>query len=127
VFDHDVVSKDDLMGEAEIDLPTMINAATPFGDPELLGDIQICRWLRSNNNALVKDSAVVVAGGKVKQGVTLKLQPHEAVEVETTQRGFDAQRKTGGGGRSTRMTSQQAERVAELHLVRAEVAHRGCG
>jgi hypothetical protein len=24
------------------------------------------------------------------------------------------------------MTSQQAERVVDLHLVRAEVAHRGC-
>jgi hypothetical protein len=33
----------------------------------------------------------------------------------------------GGGGRSTRMASQQAERAAELHLVRARVAHRGCG
>jgi stromal membrane-associated protein len=28
VFDHDMMSKDDLMGEAEIDLKTMINAAT---------------------------------------------------------------------------------------------------
>jgi stromal membrane-associated protein len=77
VFDHDVVSKDDLMGEAEIDLPTMINAATAFGDPELLGDIQIGRWLRSDDNALIRDSAVVVADGKVKQGVTLKLQPRK--------------------------------------------------
>jgi hypothetical protein len=54
-------------------------------------------------------------------------QRHEAVGAGATRRGFDAQRKTGNGGRSTRMTSQQAERAAELHLVRAEVAHKGCG
>ncbi|KAF8691412.1 hypothetical protein HU200_040551 [Digitaria exilis] len=82
VFDHDMVSKDDLMGEAEIDLQTMINAAAAFGDPELLGDIQIGRWLKSEDNVLVRDSAVVVAGGKVKQGVALKLQHTESGELE---------------------------------------------
>ncbi|CAN6230738.1 unnamed protein product [Urochloa humidicola] len=82
VFDHDMVSKDDLMGEAEIDLQTMINAAAAFGDPELLGDIQIGRWLKSEDNALVRDSAVVVTGGKVKQGVSLKLQHTESGELE---------------------------------------------
>ncbi|KAG2649241.1 hypothetical protein PVAP13_1NG097744 [Panicum virgatum] len=78
VFDHDMVSKDDLMGEAEIDLQTMINAAAAFGDPELLGDIQIGRWLKSEDNALVRDSAVVVAGDKVKQEVALRLQHTES-------------------------------------------------
>jgi len=82
VFDHDMVSKDDLMGEAEIDLQTMINAAAALGDPELLGDIQIGRWLKSDDNALVRDNAVVVAGGKVKQGVALKLQHTESGELE---------------------------------------------
>ncbi|TVU32933.1 hypothetical protein EJB05_24698, partial [Eragrostis curvula] len=82
VFDHDMVSKDDLMGEAEIDLQTMINAAAAFGDPELLDDMQIGRWLKSSDNALVRDSAVVIAGGKVKQGVLLKLQHTESGELE---------------------------------------------
>lgn len=82
VFDHDMVSKDDLMGEAEIDLQTMINAAAAFGDPELLGDIQIGRWLKSEDNALVRDSAVVVSGGKVKQRMALKLQHTESGELE---------------------------------------------
>ncbi|KAL6604537.1 hypothetical protein ACP70R_042964 [Stipagrostis hirtigluma subsp. patula] len=82
VFDHDMVSKDDLMGEAEIDLQTMINAAAAFGDPELLEDMQIGRWLKSADNALARDSAVVVAGGKVKQGVSLKLQHTESGELE---------------------------------------------
>ena len=77
-----MVSKDDLMREAEIDLQTMINAAAAFGDPELLGDIQIGRWLKSEDNALVRDSAVVVAGGKVKQEVALRLQHTESGELE---------------------------------------------
>jgi hypothetical protein len=51
------------------------------------------------------------------------MQQHEAVEVETAQRGFDAQRKTSGGGRSALMASQQVERAAELQdpEVRAEL------
>ncbi|XP_048538541.1 ADP-ribosylation factor GTPase-activating protein AGD12-like [Triticum urartu] len=81
VLDHDMVSKDDLMGEAEIDLQPMINAAASFGDPELLGDIQIGRWLKSNDNALTADSAVMVTGGKVKQEVSLNLQHTESGEV----------------------------------------------
>ncbi|KAM3227999.1 hypothetical protein ACQJBY_059625 [Aegilops geniculata] len=81
VLDHDMVSKDDLMGVAEIDLQPMINAAASFGDPELLGDIQIGRWLKSGDNALTADSAVMVTGGKVKQEVTLKLQHTESGEV----------------------------------------------
>jgi hypothetical protein len=52
---------------------------------------------------------------------------HAEVEAGATQRRFDAQRKTGGGGRPVLMASQQMERAAELHLVRAEVVHRGCG
>lgn len=81
MLDHDIVSKDDLMGEAEIDLQPMINAATSFGDPGLLGDTQIGRWLKSGDNALMADSAVMVTGGKVKQEVSLKLQHTESGEV----------------------------------------------
>jgi hypothetical protein len=50
----------------------------------------------------------------------------KAVTAEATRRGFDAQRKTGGGGRPIRMASQLVERATELHLVRARVAHRFC-
>uniref|UniRef100_A0ACD5ZPP6 Uncharacterized protein n=2 Tax=Avena sativa TaxID=4498 RepID=A0ACD5ZPP6_AVESA len=81
VLDHDMVSKDDVMGEAEIDLQPMINAAAAFGDPEKLGDIQIGRWLKSSDNALTTDSAVMVSGGKVKQEVSLKLQHTESGEI----------------------------------------------
>jgi hypothetical protein len=39
---------------------------------------------------------------------------HAEVEAGVTRRGFDAQRKTGGGGRPALMVSQQVERAAEL-------------
>jgi hypothetical protein len=53
-------------------------------------------------------------------------QRHEAVGVGVTRRGFDAQHKTGGSGRSTLMTSQQVEWTAELQdpEVRAELNRR---
>ncbi|CAM0946289.1 unnamed protein product [Alopecurus aequalis] len=81
VLDHDMVSKDDVMGEAEIDLQPMINAAAAFGDPEQLDGMQIGRWLKSADNALITDSAVMVKGGKVKQDVSLKLQRTESGEL----------------------------------------------
>jgi hypothetical protein len=42
------------------------------------------------------------------------MQQHEAVKAEIAQCGFDAQRKTGGGGRSALMASPLVERAAEL-------------
>ncbi|KAK3130801.1 hypothetical protein QOZ80_6BG0498220 [Eleusine coracana subsp. coracana] len=82
VFDHDLLSRDDKMGEAEVDLQPMISAAMAFGDPDLLSDMQIGKWLKSPDNALARDSAVNIAGGKVKQEVSLKLQDVESGEVD---------------------------------------------
>jgi hypothetical protein len=52
------------------------------------------------------------------------------VGARVTRRGFDVQRKTGGGGRPILMASQQVERAAELQdpKVRAELnwCVRGC-
>jgi pentatricopeptide repeat protein len=39
---------------------------------------------------------------------------HAEVEAGVTQRGFDAQCKTGGGGRPALIASQQVERMTEL-------------
>jgi hypothetical protein len=51
---------------------------------------------------------------------------HAKVEAGVTRRGFDAQRKTGGGGRPVLMASQQMEWTAELQdpEVRAELNRR---
>ncbi|KAL6839477.1 hypothetical protein ACP4OV_030747 [Aristida adscensionis] len=82
VFDYDMLSRDDKMGEAEVDLQPMISAAMAFGDPDLLADMQIGKWLKSPDNALARDSAVNVVGGKVKQEVSLRLQNVESGEVD---------------------------------------------
>ncbi|KAG6519598.1 hypothetical protein ZIOFF_023094 [Zingiber officinale] len=82
VYDQDVFSADDIMGEAEIDLQPLITAAMAFGDPELLGNMQIGKWLQTNDNALIDDSTINIIDGKVKQEVFLKLQNVESGEIE---------------------------------------------
>jgi hypothetical protein len=66
-----------------------------------------------------KAKAAVIARRTRKE----QLRSGKAVRAEAAQRGFDAQRKTGGGGRPVLMVSQQMERVAELQNpeVRAEL------
>ncbi|KAM0936552.1 putative Arf GTPase activating protein [Dioscorea sansibarensis] len=82
VFDHDVISSDDIMGEAEVDLQPMIAGAMAFGDPDLLADMQIGKWLKSDDNALISDSPVNIIDGKVKQEVSLRLQRVESGELD---------------------------------------------
>ncbi|KAI3466873.1 hypothetical protein Pfo_023536 [Paulownia fortunei] len=82
VYDHDMFSADDIMGEAEIDIQPMITSATAFGDAGMFGDMQIGKWLKSYDNALIEDSTVNIVGGKVKQDLWLRLQNVESGEVE---------------------------------------------
>ncbi|THU71670.1 hypothetical protein C4D60_Mb04t03920 [Musa balbisiana] len=82
VFDQDVLSSNDIMGEADVDLQPMITAATAFGDPDLLADMQIGKWLHSNDNALIRDSTINIIDGKVKQEVSLKLQNVESGGID---------------------------------------------
>jgi stromal membrane-associated protein len=82
VFDYDTFSADDIMGEAEIDIQPLITSAMAFGDPEMFGDMQIGKWLKSHDNALIEDSIINIADGKVKQEVQIKLQNVESGELE---------------------------------------------
>ncbi|CAL0334499.1 unnamed protein product [Lupinus luteus] len=82
LFDHDTFSADDVMGEADIDLQPLITSATAFGDPGMFGDMQIGKWLKSNDNALIEDSTVNIVDGKVKQEMTIKLQNDESGELD---------------------------------------------
>lgn len=69
------------MGEAEIDIQSMIASATAFGDVGMFENMQIGKWLKSGDNALLEDSTVNIVDGKVKQSVSLKLQNVESGEV----------------------------------------------
>jgi stromal membrane-associated protein len=82
VFDHDTFSADDIMGEAEIDIQPLITSAMAYGDPEMFGNMQIGKWLKSHDNALVGDSIINIVDGKVKQEMFLKLQNVESGELE---------------------------------------------
>ncbi|CAN1227831.1 ADP-ribosylation factor GTPase-activating protein AGD12 [Linum grandiflorum] len=70
------------MGEADIDLHPLINSAVAYGDPEMFGNMQIGKWLKSDDNALIEDSTINIVDGKVKQQVFLKLQNVESGELE---------------------------------------------
>lgn len=81
VYDYDTFSADDIMGEAEIDIQSMITSASAFGNAEMFENMQIGKWLKSQDNALLEDSTVNIVDGKVKQLVSLKLQNVETGEV----------------------------------------------
>ncbi|KAB2007112.1 hypothetical protein ES319_D10G004800v1 [Gossypium barbadense] len=81
VYDHDMFSADDIMGEAQIDIQPLISAAMAYGDPEMFGNMQIGKWLKTDDNALIEDSIINIIDGKVKQDVQLKLQNVECGEL----------------------------------------------
>lgn len=82
VYDHDTFSADDIMGEADIDIQPMITSALAYGDPRKFSDMQIGKWLKSYDNALIEDSPVNIVAGKVKQELWLRLKNVESGEVE---------------------------------------------
>ncbi|KAE9610377.1 hypothetical protein Lal_00006779 [Lupinus albus] len=82
VYDHDMFSADDIMGEADIDLQPLITSAMAFGDAGMFDDMQIGKWLKSHDNALIDDSTVNIIDGKVKQEMSLKLQNVECGELD---------------------------------------------
>ncbi|KAG9152587.1 hypothetical protein Leryth_026186 [Lithospermum erythrorhizon] len=82
VFDYDTFSADDIMGQAEIDIQPMLTSAMAFGDAGMFGNMQIGKWLKSDDNALIEDSIVNIIDGKVKQEVSIKLQNVESGELD---------------------------------------------
>ena len=81
MYDYDTFSADDIMGEAEVDIQPLMTAATAFGDTELLSDMQVGRWLKTSDNALVEDSPINIVSGKIRQEISLKLQNVESGEI----------------------------------------------
>ena len=45
-------------------------------------DMQIGKWLKSHDNALIEDIIINITDGKVKQEVKIKLQNVESGELE---------------------------------------------
>ncbi|MED6111432.1 ADP-ribosylation factor GTPase-activating protein agd12 [Stylosanthes scabra] len=82
VFDYDTFSADDIMGDADIDIQPLISSAMACGNAAMFANMQIGKWLKTNNNALVEDSIVNIVDGKVIQAMTLKLQNVECGEID---------------------------------------------
>lgn len=79
VFDKDLLSADDSMGDAEVDLQPLVSAARIHDGVKLTGQVQVGKWLASNDNALVEDSVIYLKeDGHVVQGVSLKLKNVES-------------------------------------------------
>ena len=79
VFDKDLLSADDTMGEAEIDLQPLVSAARIHEGMKNRGRLQIGKWLATNDNALVADSIIWLKDdGKVMQDLCLQLQNVES-------------------------------------------------
>lgn len=53
-----------------------------YGDPGMFTDMQIGKWLKSHDNALIEDSIINIVDGRVKQTVNIKLQNVESGELE---------------------------------------------
>ncbi|CAM6111692.1 unnamed protein product [Calypogeia fissa] len=83
VYDKDTFSRDDIMGEAEVDLLPMVSAARMHEGVESDGEkIQIGRWLSTSDNALISDSSIWLSEGRVTQQMSLKLQNVESGELD---------------------------------------------
>ncbi|KAH9288521.1 hypothetical protein KI387_032638 [Taxus chinensis] len=82
VFDKDVLSADDIMGEAEVDIQPLVSAASVLENAGIFGTTQIGKWLATNDNALLRDSIINLIDGKIQQDISLKLQNVESGELE---------------------------------------------
>ncbi|KAL3694299.1 hypothetical protein R1sor_007950 [Riccia sorocarpa] len=83
VYDYDTFSADDIMGEAEVDITPMLEAARMHEGLDIdVGKIQIGRWLSTDDNALMHDSEIWLCDGRVTQEMTLKLQNVESGEID---------------------------------------------
>ncbi|MCO5575538.1 hypothetical protein L7F22_029339 [Adiantum nelumboides] len=79
VFDKDLLSADDSMGEAEVDLQPLVSAASLHEGITTKNRLQVGKWLATNDNALVEDSLIwLKEDGHVTQGISLRLQNVES-------------------------------------------------
>lgn len=83
LYDYDTFSRDDKMGDAEVDLQPLVSAALNLRCPSNIPtDCHICRIKASKENSLVKDSFVKYIDGSLVQNLCLKLANTESGELE---------------------------------------------
>ncbi|XP_042510353.1 probable ADP-ribosylation factor GTPase-activating protein AGD11 isoform X2 [Macadamia integrifolia] len=84
VYDKDTFTTDDYMGETEIDIQPLLNAAKAYENSNITESIELGKWIANKHNTLVKDSTISLVDGKVKQDITIRLQNVErgVLEIE---------------------------------------------
>ncbi|KAI4351027.1 hypothetical protein L6164_005416 [Bauhinia variegata] len=81
VYDHDTFSKDDKMGNAEIEITSFLEAMK-MNLQGLPSGTVVKRILPSRQNCLSEESCITWTGGKVVQDIVLRLRNVERGEVE---------------------------------------------
>ncbi|XVF50472.1 hypothetical protein PTKIN_Ptkin04bG0104200 [Pterospermum kingtungense] len=81
VYDHDTFSKDDKMGDAEIDIRPYIEALK-MGLGEIPSGTVVSKVQPGRNNCLAEESNIYLKDGKVVQDICLRLRNVECGEVE---------------------------------------------
>lgn len=81
VYDKDTFSKDDRMGEAEIDIKPFLEAVK-MDYPNLPSGTVYMRITPSRQNCLAEESCITLIDGKVVQDMCLRLRNVECGEVE---------------------------------------------
>ncbi|XP_071740605.1 probable ADP-ribosylation factor GTPase-activating protein AGD11 [Rutidosis leptorrhynchoides] len=84
VFDKDKFTTDDFMGEAEIDIDSLVAAAKAL---EICNPTDPSTQIEKvtdgkDKNPVVNNGMITVADGKAKQGIVLKLENVESGEIE---------------------------------------------
>ncbi|KAG6424841.1 hypothetical protein SASPL_115261 [Salvia splendens] len=85
VYDKDTFSTDDFMGSAEIDIQPLFSAAKATEYTSISEPMELGNWKASKEeNTLVRDGAIILEDGKVKQEIAIRLQNVERgiLEIE---------------------------------------------
>ncbi|KAF7824706.1 putative ADP-ribosylation factor GTPase-activating protein AGD11 isoform X1 [Senna tora] len=82
VYDKDTFSTDDFMGEAEIDIQPLLAAAKALEKSTGSEGTQLGKWVASKDTTLVKDGAISITDGKIRQDISVRLQNVERGELE---------------------------------------------
>lgn len=81
VYDHDLFSRDDKMGDAEIEIKTFIQALK-MDLKDLPSGVVISRVLPTRDNCLSEESCIRFVDGRLVQDLCLRLRNVECGEVE---------------------------------------------
>lgn len=82
VYDKDTFTTDDFMGDAEIDIQPLVAAAKAYEKSEIHESMLLGKCVANRDNNFIKDGIITLAGGKIKQEISFRLQNVERGTLE---------------------------------------------